>query len=63
MCILGLAKRPQTDATTRCTSTVQNQTQKKQNKNKTKQKKDDNGNGLWSASLANRAPSEMLEGS
>jgi hypothetical protein len=28
MCILGLAKRPHTDATTRCTGTVQNQTQK-----------------------------------
>lgn len=54
MCILGFAKRPQTDATTRCTSTVQKSDAKK---------KDNNGNGLWSASLANRAPSEMLEGS
>jgi len=31
-------------------------------KSDAKRKNDNNGNGLWSASLANRAPSEMLEG-
>lgn len=28
-----------------------------------RENKNNNGNGLWSASLANPAPSEMLEGS
>jgi hypothetical protein len=54
MCILDFAKRPLADATTRCTSTVQKSDAEIRTTMET---------GYGSASLANPAPSEMLEGS